>query len=110
MNKVSLIGNVTKDLEVKTFNEGKGSYVRFTLAINSYKSKSKEASANFINVVAFGNKAQILSKYVSKGSKLAVDGSLNTGSYINAEGKKIYTTEVILNDFYFVEYKNQNIG
>lgn len=110
MNKVSLIGNVTRDLELKNYNDGKGSYVRFTLAINNYNSKLKESSAEFINIVAFGNKAEILSKYVAKGRKLAVDGRINTSSYINAEGVKRYATEVILNDFYFVDYKKESVG
>lgn len=110
MNKVSLIGNVTRDLELKNYNDGKGAYVRFTLAINSYNSKSKESSAEFVNIVAFGNKAEVLNKYVTKGRKLAVDGRLSTGSYINAEGEKRYATEVILSDFYFVDYKKENVG
>lgn len=110
MNKVSLIGNVTRDLELKRYNEGEGTYVRFTLAINNYNGKTKETSANFINVVAFGNKAEILCKYVTKGRKLAVEGRLNTGSYVNEAGEKRYTTEVMLNDFYFVDYKKENIG
>lgn len=110
MNKVSLIGNVTRDLELKSYKEGNGAYVRFTLAINNYNSKTKESSADFINIVAFGNKAEVLSKYVTKGRKIAIDGKLNTGSYVSAEGEKRFTTEVILKDFYFVDYKKESVG
>ena len=110
MNKVSLIGNVTKELELKSYNQSKGAYVRFTLAINNYNGKAKESSVNFINVVAFGNKAETLSKYVTKGRKLAIDGRLNTGSYTNEQGEKKYTTEVMLSDFYFVDNAKEKIG
>lgn len=110
MNKVSLIGNVTRDLELKSYNEGKGAYARFTLAINNYNSKTKESNSDFINIVAFGNKAETLSKYITKGRKIAIDGKLSTGSYINASGEKRFTTEVILSDFYFVDYKKESVG
>ncbi len=110
MNKVSLIGNVTRDLELKNYNDGKGTYVRFALAINSYSGKLKGTSVEFINIVAFGNKSEVLSKYVTKGRKVAVEGRLSTSSYINAEGEKRYATEVILSDFYFVDYKKENVG
>lgn len=110
MNKVSLIGNVTRDLELKAYKEGKGSYVRFTLAVSNYNSKTKEPGVDFINVVAFGSRAETLAQYVTKGRKLAVDGKLNTGTYINEAGEKRYTTEVILTEFYFVDYKKENVG
>uniref|UniRef100_UPI0026211BB4 single-stranded DNA-binding protein n=1 Tax=Clostridium sp. TaxID=1506 RepID=UPI0026211BB4 len=67
MNKVTLIGNVVKELELKTYDgsEGKGSYTKFTLAINEYKHKDKDNNAVFINIIAFGKQAEVLNKYVT---------------------------------------------
>ncbi len=110
MNKVTLIGNVTRNLELKPYSNGEGNYVRFTLAVNDFKSKIKENSTLFIDIIAFGKKAEMLSKYISKGRKLAVDGRINTGSYFNNQGEKRYSTEVVLEDFYFVDSKRENVG
>ena len=105
MNQVNLIGNVVRDLELKTYNNGEGErkYLRFTLAINEYNFKIKDNIAAFIDVVAFDRKAEILSKYITKGRKLAVEGKIRPGSYLNNQGKKKYTVDVILNDFSFVD-------
>ena len=90
MNKVSLVGNVVNDLELKEYknDEGEGKYVRFTLAINEYSVRKNERIATFVEVVAFGKKAVILAHNVGKGSKLAVEGKLRTSSYLNSEGEK----------------------
>lgn len=109
MNRVTLIGNVTKDLELKTFNEGKSNYVKFTLAINDMKNKSKDNNATFVNIIAFGKQAEILCKYTTKGRKLFVEGKLSTGSYVNSEGNKRYTTDVYLEEFQFLDSKKEDV-
>ena len=105
MNKVSIIGNVTKDLDLKTSGDGSTSYVQFTVAINEYIKDSKETRAIFIEVVAFGRKAEVLAIHLSKGNKIAIDGKLNTSSYINKTGTKNYRTNVIVEEFTFVDSK-----
>lgn len=107
MNRATLIGNVTKDLELKTFNEGKSNYVKFTLAINDIKNKSKDNNATFVNIVAFGKQVEILCKYTTKGRKLFIEGKLSTGSYVNGEGNKRYTTDVDLEEFQFLDSKKE---
>ena len=109
MNRVTLIGNVVRDLELKNYNnlEEKGSYVQFTLAINDYRNKEKEAV--FINVVSFGKQAEVLSKYLSKGRRIAVEGKLNNFSYTNSKGEKKYGINVILDEFQFLDNKKEEV-
>ncbi len=112
MNKVTLIGNVVRELELKTYDgsEGKGSYTKFILAVNEYRHKDKDNNAVFINVVAFGRQAEILGQYVTKGSKLGVEGKINTDSYINSKGEKKYGFVVTLERFYFLDMKKEQIS
>ena len=106
MNKVSLIGNIVNDLELKDYKNGdkEGKYVRFTLAINEYNVKKNERIATFIEVVAFDKKAIILAHNVGKGSKLAVEGRLQTSNYLNSEGERRYKVDIVLNEFTFIEH------
>lgn len=112
MNKVTVIGNVVRELELKTYDssEGKGSYTKFTLAVNEYKHKDKDNNAVFINVVAFGSQAEILNQYVTKGSRLGIEGKINTDSYINSKGEKKYGFVIILERFYFLDIKKEHIS
>ena len=105
MNKVNIIGNVTKDLELKTSEGAGNTYVQFVVAINEYIKSTNETKATFIDVVAFGRKAEVLSVHLSKGSKIAIDGKLSTSSYVNSNGVKSYSTKIILEEFTFVESK-----
>ena len=107
MNHVSLIGNVTRDLELKTYekNNKKGKYVSFSIAISEMNPKNKEKITTFVDVVAFDKKAEILSQYVSKGSKIAIEGRLKVGSYANEDGKNIKKVSIIVNDFTFADNK-----
>ena len=108
MNKVYLIGNITKDLELQYFGEEKRTFVKFTLAVNEYSSSRKEVITNFINIIAFDKKAEILSKYISKGSRLSIDGKLRTGIYVDKNNLKKYTLDIILENFKFID-SNKNI-
>ena len=107
MNTVSLIGRITKDLELKNFNEGKGFYTRFTLAINRITHKDPQPEADFINIVAWNGAAESMCKYLKKGSQIAITGRLSSSSYIDKDGNKRYSTEVTAEDFKFLDNKQQ---
>ena len=97
MNNVTLLGRITKELELKVYGETK--VVNFSLAVNR---KFKKNEADFIMCKAFNKTAEIMSQYLNKGSQIAVEGRIQTGSY-EKEGKRVYTTDVIVGSFYFAE-------
>lgn len=105
MNKVSLIGRITKDIELKNTISGTA-VATFTLAVDrDYKNKDGSRDTDFINCVAYKRRAEIISKYVHKGDKLGVSGSINTRTYERKDGSKAYITEVIVDGFDFLESK-----
>lgn len=105
MNLVILTGRLTKDVELKSSQQGK-SIAKATIAVRrEYKNSEGKYDSDFINLIAFGNTADFLSKYFSKGSLLTVTGRIQTGSYKTNEGKTIYTTDVVVNTTEFVESK-----
>ncbi len=111
MNKVELIGRLTKDPESKgSQSENSTAVTRYTLAVDRRnRSKSQEEqTADFISIVAFGNSADFASKYFKKGLKVAVTGRIQTGSYTNKDGVRVYTTDVVAEDQEFVESKSGN--
>ena len=99
MNQVNLMGNVTRDFEMKE-SAGHHKYVQFVLAVNPIGNQDREA--DFINMVAFGSQAEILSAYAQKGTKLAVSGHLSSENYINKEGLKRTSTNVVVESFEFI--------
>lgn len=102
MNVVNLIGNITKEVELRVTPSGT-QVAKFTLAINSgYGDKKK---TDFINCVAFNKSAENIAQYTGKGSKLAVEGHISTGSYDNKEGKKVYTFDIMVDRFHFLDSK-----
>ena len=109
MNKVTLVGNVVNDLELKDYknNEKEGKYVKFTLAVNEYNVKKNERIATFIEVVAFGSKAVVLANNVGKGTKLAIEGKIRTGAYLNCNGEKKYNVDIALTNFTFIDSKKK---
>lgn len=105
MNVVNLIGRITKDLEIRQTQSGI-SYVKFTLAVNrSYTPEGQEQQADFISCVAWRNQADNLYKFMGKGSLIAVEGKIETGSYDREDGTRVYTTEVVANRITFLESK-----
>ena len=109
MNKVILMGRLTRDPEVR-YSQGESStaVARFTLAVDrrfARKDNGNEQSADFINCVAFGKTGEFVEKYFRQGSKAVVCGRIQTGSYANKDGQKVYTTDVILNEIEFAESK-----
>lgn len=107
MNHVQLIGRLTRDIELKQSPSGI-SVVRFTLAVNrSFKNNQGEYDADFINCIAYRQTADLMAKYFQKGSQLALSGRIQTGSYDNQQGQRVYTTDVVVNQIYFVGSSQQ---
>ena len=112
MNKVILMGRLTRDPEVRYSQGANGSMAiaKYTLAVDRRNSRSNaggdQQTADFINCTAFGKAGEFAEKYFHKGIKIAVSGRLQTGSYTNKEGQKVYTTDVIVDDQEFAESKN----
>ena len=106
MNKVILMGRLTRDPEVR-YSQGEQAtaIARYTLAVDRRFRRDGEANADFINCVSFGRTAEFAEKYFRQGLKIAVTGRIQTGSYTNREGQKVYTTEVVVEDQEFAESK-----
>lgn len=108
MNDVCLLGRITRELELKYFNSGTA-VLSFNVAVDRGMSKDKKQEAesqgrptsDFINCKAVGGTAENISKYFKKSALIAIEGSIQTGSYQNAEGKKVYTTDVFVKKFHF---------
>ena len=106
MNKVILMGRLTRDPEVRySSGENALAIARYTLAVDRRFHKDNEASADFIGCVAFGKGGEFAEKYLRQGTKIVVTGRIQTGSYTNREGRKVYTTEIVVEDQEFAESK-----
>ena len=106
MNKVILMGRLTRDPEVRYSQGDSASAVaRYTLAVDRRFRRDGEASADFINCVAFGKAAEFAERYLRQGVKIAVTGRIQTGSYTNRDGQKVYTTDVVIEEQEFAESK-----
>ena len=111
MNKVILMGRLTRDPEVRyTSVENSLAITRYTLAVDKKIKRDGEATADFISCVAFGRSAEFAEKYFRKGTKIAIAGRIQTGSYTNRDGQKVYTTEVVVEEQEFAESKNSGSG
>ncbi len=110
MNKVILMGRLTRDPEVRYSQGGNPlAIARYTLAVDRrFNRNGDEATADFINCVAFGKSGEFAERYFRKGIKIAVTGRIQTGSYTNKDGVKVYTTEVVVEDQEFAESKNSS--
>lgn len=108
MNKVSLVGRLTRDPEVRyTTGENASAIARFSIAVNRrFKNAEGNYDADFINCLAFGKSAEFIEKYFTKGMAIGVTGRIQTGSYTNKDGIKVYTTDVVVEESEFVESKN----
>ena len=107
MNKVILLGNLTRDPEIR-YSQGEKStaVARFTLAVDRKFKQEGQPTADFINCLALGKRAEFVEKYCKKGTKLVVEGSWQTGSYTNKDGQKVYTNECLIENCEFAESKN----
>mgnify|MGYP001097507847 CR=1 FL=1 len=111
MNRVILMGRLTRDPDVRYSQGGEGSMAvaRYTLAVDRRRTRSNESSneqtADFINCVSFGRAAEFAEKYLRQGVKIAVTGRIQTGSYTNKDGVRVYTTDVVVEEQEFAESK-----
>ena len=111
MNKVVLIGRLARDPEVRySQNDTSMAIARFSLAVDRRRSANNQdgQSADFISCVAFGRTAEFIEKYFTKGRRIGVYGHIQTGSYTNKEGAKVYTTDVVVDEAEFVESRGDN--
>ena len=106
MNKVILMGRLTRDPEVR-YSQGETAtaVARFTLAVDR-RFRRDDASTDFIGCVAFGRNAEFIEKYFRQGTKALITGRIQTGSYTNRDGQKVYTTDVVVEDQEFAESKS----
>lgn len=108
LNRVVMVGRLTKDPEFRTTPSGVD-VANFTLAVNrNFTNAQGEREADFINVVVFKNQAQNVNKYLSKGKLAGVDGRMQSRSYENKEGQRVFVTEVAADSVQFLEPKNSN--
>lgn len=106
MNSVSLIGRLTKDPDIRYTGE-QLCVARFTLAVDAGKDKDGEGKADFPSCVAFGKTAELIEKYVRKGSQIGIKGAIKTGSYKNKDGNTVYTTDVNAERIYLLDSKKK---
>lgn len=109
MNKVVLMGRLTRDPEVR-YTQGANpmAVARYTLAVDRRFKKDGEATADFINCVAFGKTAEFAEKYYRQGLRVTICGRIQTGSYTNKDGHKVYTTDIVVEEQEFAESKGSN--
>ena len=107
LNKVMLMGRLTRDPDIRYSNNNNEALciARYTLAVDRRFAKDGEQGADFINCVAFGKAGEFAEKYLRQGIKMVIVGRLQTGSYTNKEGHKVYTTDVIIEEQSFAESK-----
>lgn len=112
MNKVILIGRLTRDPDIRyTAGESANCIARFSVAVNRrFKDADGNYGADFINCVAFGKSGEFIEKYFRKGMAIGLTGRIQTGSYTNKDGQKVYTTDVVVEETEFVESKNGSGG
>ena len=112
MNKVILMGRLTRDAEIR-YSQGESStaIARFSLAVDRrFRRDNDEQSADFINCVAFGKTAEFLERFGRKGTKFVLEGRIQTGSYTNKDGQRVYTTDVVVESVEFAESKSAASG
>ena len=109
MNKVILMGRLTRDPEIR-YSQGNDqmAIARYTLAVDRRFNRNGDQTADFINCVAFGRSAEFAEKYLKQGTKIVATGRIQTGSYTNKDGNKVYTTDVVIEDQEFAESKGSS--
>ena len=112
MNKVILMGRLTRDPEVR-YSQGDQPLciARYTLAVDRKRTKANEdPGADFISCIAFGHNGEFAEKYLKKGTKIAIEGRIQTGSYTNKDNQKVYTTDVVVESQEFAESKGSGMS
>ena len=107
MNRVILMGRLTRDAEVRySQGDSQSALARFTIAVDRrFKRDGDAQTADFISCVAFGKTAEFFERFGRKGTKFAIEGRIQTGSYTNRDGQKVYTTDVVVDNVEFAESK-----
>ena len=107
MNKALLIGRLTKDPELRATSTGRN-VCQFSIAVNrNFTNANGEREADFINIIVWRKQAEVICNYFDKGNQIAIEGRLQTGSYDAQDGSKRYTTDVVLDQFHFIESRAQ---
>lgn len=111
MNKVILMGRLTRDPDVR-YSQGATptAVARFTLAVDRRYHREDEAAADFISCVSFGKQGEFVEKYLRQGTKIVITGRIQTGSYTNRDGQKVYTNDVVTEEIEFAESKASGNG
>lgn len=109
MNRCILIGRLVKDPDVR-YSQGQEpmAIARYTLAVDRAIKKDREQTADFISCVAFGKNGEFAEKYLHKGTKIAIEGRIQTGSYTDKEGRKVYTTDIVVEHHEFCESRSSS--
>ena len=114
MNKVILVGRLTRDPEVRYFaGDNAMAIARYGLAVDRNRRDNNnpdQPTADFFNIVAFGRTGEFAEKYLRKGMRILIEGRIQTGSYTNKEGQKVYTTDIVAERHEFVDSKSQSGG
>ena len=105
MNKIILAGRLTRDPEIRYAQQSNTAIARYTLAVDRQVKREGEPQADFLRCVAFGRTAEFAEQYLRKGTKIAVTGRIQTGSYTNSDGQRVYTTDVVIESQEFSENK-----
>lgn len=106
MNNVVFSGRIATAIELR-YTDNQVAIARFSLAIPRMKAEDKEEKADFINVVAFSKIAEAIEKYTKKGNRFSFSGRIQTGSYTNKEGNKVYTTEAVVEKMEIIDWKDK---
>jgi single-strand DNA-binding protein len=111
MNKAIIMGRLVRDADIRwSQGEEQLCIARFTLAVDRrYKKSNDEKTADFISCIAFGRIAEFMEKFGHKGVKFVTEGRIQTGSYVNRDGQKVYTTDVVVEQIEFAESKNSSL-
>lgn len=107
MNKIIMIGRLTRDLDLRYLADNRV-LTKGSIAVERKHKKEGESEADFFNITAFGKTADIMSKYLHKGSKIAIEGELRNNNYTDKDGHKVYSNEIIVNSFDFAEGKSSS--
>jgi len=111
MNKVILMGRLTRDPDIRSSQgDNAVTVARFTIAVDRRFKRDNDQSADFISCVAFGRTAEFFERYIKQGTKVCVEGRIQTGSYTNRDGQKVYTTDVVVENAEFAESKGAQEG
>lgn len=105
MNKVIMMGRLTRDPEVRYSNEG-NAVSKFSLAVDRRYKREGQTNADFFSCVAFGKTAEFTEKYLKKGTKIVLEGELQNNNYTNKEGQKVYGMQIVVNSLEFAESKS----